>query len=493
MLNEKLFKYKFDEKRVRQRKNQQNKFRNKFQEARSQIQNRSEEQNKQKPIKSANLNYYEGMRPIEFYLGLDENHKMSPGESLILLFELWRLHAEHLKKENQMRPFRTKLRIVLLDEPDCFMHPSLIKEFFRLLTNNDLNYLKFQVIMTTHNPVSVSLVPIENIFEMKCDQQTGKAIVNKIKNRSELIRGIAEDLVFIKEKFKIVFIEGELGEDEAFYSFINSKINRDINIPIKFQEMGNKQFNQIFLKNLLQDPSHKLDEFIFGINDGDYKIANAYRYFGLKDKYFKQKHELDNFQTNFRRLERYSFENYVFDPVNFFFAIKFLVKQNVISLKNKSKSDVFLTKVLSFLDSIKAYESIDQFIQADKQRAKESLNDLLKVTAEFYRQKTKVNRNHLFFKTFDLKMFSDDELESKLMNKTIKISFNDYLDFYLDYFPLILYFPGKSLRGFLFDDLFNFNGKEHENFIKILVNIFREKSGFLCDKSLYDIIEKIHK
>jgi hypothetical protein len=317
--------------------------------------------------------------------------------------------------------------------------------------------------------------------------------VNKIKNRSELIRGIAEDLVFIKEKFKIVFIEGARGEDEAFYSFINSKINRDINIPIKFQEMGSKQFNQIFLKNLLQDPSHKLDEFIFGINDGDYKIANAYRYFGLKDKYFKQKHELDNFQTNFRRLERYSFENYVFDPVNFFFAIKFLVKQNVISLKKKSKSNVFLTKVLSFLDSIKAYESIDQFIQADMQRAKESLNDLLKVTAEFYRQKTKVNRNHVFFETFDLKMFSDDELESKLMNKTIKISFNDYLNFYLDYFPLILYFPGKFLQVFLFDDLFNLKVKKDQNFIKILLNIFREKSGFLCDKSLYDIIEKIHK
>jgi hypothetical protein len=184
---------------------------------------------------------------------------LSPGESLILLLELWRIHAEYLKQENQMRPFRTKLRIVLLDEPDCHMHPSLIKEFIRLLTNNDLNYLKFQVIMSTHNPVSISFVPLENIFEMKRDQQSNQVIIDKISNKSELIRDVSEDLIFIKEKFKIVFIEGGgRGEDEAFYSLINLIVNKDIYIPIKFQEMGNCQFNQIFIKDINQDSSHPM-------------------------------------------------------------------------------------------------------------------------------------------------------------------------------------------------------------------------------------------
>jgi hypothetical protein len=49
------------------------------------------------------------------------------------------------------------------------MHPSLIKEFIDLISSNDLDYLNLQVIMTTHNPITVSLTPIENLFELKND------------------------------------------------------------------------------------------------------------------------------------------------------------------------------------------------------------------------------------------------------------------------------------------------------------------------------------
>jgi len=361
-LNNKLFKYSFDQKRVKQRKNQQNKFDQKFEQTKMKFQLEKID----KTVKINKLNYYDGIRSIEFYLGLDEdNHKLSPGESLILLLELWRIHAEYLKQENQMRPFRTKLRIVLLDEPDCHMHPSLIKEFIRLLTNNDLNYLKFQVIMSTHNPVSISFVPLENIFEMKRDQQSNQVIIDKISNKSELIRDVSEDLIFIKEKFKIVFIEGGgRGEDEAFYSLINLIVNKDIYIPIKFQEMGNCQFNQIFIKDINQDSSYKIDEFIFGINDGDYNIPNAYRFFSLKNKYFESKTKNEKFQNNFKRLERYSFENYVYDPINFFFAINHLIKKKLVVLKENQVVSDYIDNVKDFLKEIEFYQNINDFIKA---------------------------------------------------------------------------------------------------------------------------------
>lgn len=449
------------------------------------INNKSE-----KLSKNINLDYYSEIRPIEFYLGLNEDHKLSSGESLILMLELWRLHAKQLKKENQSRPFRTKLRIILLDEPDSHMHPSLIKEFISLLTNNDLDYLKFQVVMTTHSPVSVSFVPLENVFEMKRDQQTGHVMVNKIAKKSEIIKSISEDLVFIKEKFKIVFIEGARGEDEAFYSFVNSIIKREISVPIKFQEMGNTDFNQIFINNSSHDPSHKLDEFIFGINDGDYNITKAYRFFGLKEKYFMKKNEMNNFQANFRRLERYSFENYVFDPINFCFAVSYLIKKRIITLKKESESNSFLKKVLDFLQTINSYANINELIRVDRERAKLLFNQLIRDTADLYSKN--IDKNHSFFETFELKQFSNDELDLRI-NKPIVVNFilDDDTKFNLNYFPLLLYFPGKKLKNLLFKEL-EIIAKTVEG-LKIinLIKIFKEESGFLCDKSLYDILETI--
>jgi hypothetical protein len=138
-LSKKLFKFSFNEQRLEEIRTYQSKFQN-----------------------DCAMEYYEN-RKIEYYLLDDKDrplcytHLLSPGECLILLLELWRIHANHLKESNTKAPVKIKLKIVLLDEPDSHMHPSLIKEFINLITNGNLDYLRFQVIMTTHNPITVSL------------------------------------------------------------------------------------------------------------------------------------------------------------------------------------------------------------------------------------------------------------------------------------------------------------------------------------------------
>ena len=69
-------------------------------------------------------------------------------------------------KEGQISlPVKSKKRIVLLDEPDAHMHPRLIKKFIDLILFSDVfDYLNIQLIMTTHNPLTLSFVPIENVF-----------------------------------------------------------------------------------------------------------------------------------------------------------------------------------------------------------------------------------------------------------------------------------------------------------------------------------------
>ena len=68
---------------------------------------------------------------------------------------------------------------------------------------------------------------------------------------------------------------------------------------------------------------------------------------------------------------------------------------------------------------------------------------------------------------------------------------DDDTKFNLNYFPLLLYFPGKKLKNLLFKEL-EIIAKTVEG-LKIinLIKIFKEESGFLCDKSLYDILETI--
>lgn len=147
--NGEIFKYKFSLDRFEQRKKEQFKY----------------------LFKKEIPNYYSTKMTIEYYLNLDNDYKLSSGEYLIILLQLWRIHARKLKEKNESlkNPLRIKLRILLLDEPDAHMHPSLIKEFIDLLNSDDLSYLKLQVILSTHSPATVSLIPTENIFELKYD------------------------------------------------------------------------------------------------------------------------------------------------------------------------------------------------------------------------------------------------------------------------------------------------------------------------------------
>jgi predicted ATP-binding protein involved in virulence len=150
-------------------------------------------------------NFFQDNFAIEYYLGYDLNiHKLSDGEYLILLIELWRVHAKKLKELNEKhsRPVNNKLRILLLDEPDAHIHPSLIKEFIDLITSNDLEYLNFQVIMTTHRPATVNFVNLENIYELKLIVDTNKRVIVPVEKKSVIIQNISDDLFYIKEKFK---------------------------------------------------------------------------------------------------------------------------------------------------------------------------------------------------------------------------------------------------------------------------------------------------
>ena len=71
-------------------------------------------------------------------------------------------------------------KIILLDEPESYMHPELARNFFAKLHELMENYVDdaaIQVIIGTHSPFMLSDVLSEEITRLDIDQDTGNAIV----------------------------------------------------------------------------------------------------------------------------------------------------------------------------------------------------------------------------------------------------------------------------------------------------------------------------
>jgi len=315
---------------------------------------------------------------------LVELKKLTTGEQIILLFIIWEFRCKNDDKT-----------VLLLDEPDSHLHPAEIKALIERLKKMQ----NVQVMMTTHNPVSLEFVEIKNIVQLtKVGEK--KILVKSIQNKSDIIKDISDDLFYIKEKFKRIFVEGL---DAPFYDLIAKNcIKCDTRLPYKFQGVGNKEFRQIFLKsnNDEDTPDYNLNEFLFGINDGDAEITEAKEYYEIfKDLFVfnsDKTTDIKEFNDNYARLARYNIENYIFDPVNLIFAIKDKVLE----------SEYFKQpNVKKYLEEIKEFKTIIEFLNSggDKQTREsrvEQLNQVMKETNDFLIEKVYLKTMLIYFSKY---------------------------------------------------------------------------------------------
>ncbi|KZN99236.1 AAA family ATPase [Pseudobacillus badius] len=100
-------------------------------------------------------------------------HPFSAGEeALMSLFA-----ALHYALKLEYHQTRDKA-IILLDEPDNFMHPEwsrlLVKELCSFLNRLENGYQSYQIVITTHSPFIISDLPKENVISLDKDLETGK-------------------------------------------------------------------------------------------------------------------------------------------------------------------------------------------------------------------------------------------------------------------------------------------------------------------------------
>ncbi|RNA27694.1 AAA family ATPase [Brachionus plicatilis] len=103
---------------------------------------------------------------------------LSPGERLILHLILLIKDRENIKMENIDENIK---QILLLDEPDSHCEANLVRIFIDIIDKELVNKMKIQVIMTTHNYLTICKIKEESLFviskngkELEIENDAGK-------------------------------------------------------------------------------------------------------------------------------------------------------------------------------------------------------------------------------------------------------------------------------------------------------------------------------
>jgi predicted ATPase len=192
-------------------------------------------------------------------------------------------------------------RLLLLDEPDAHLHPSMCKRFLDTIANVLVHGHSVRVIMTTHSPSTVALSPTDSLFELT---PPGPKI-ERIAFREQAIARLTAGFVTVMKTTRHVFVEDE--EDREFYEAVFQMCvddgHLDKTVPLVFlpassptrsgakgQGGGWAEVKKIIER--LSDTA--LKDVVCGLLDGDGMSSTE------KPKIY--------------RLTRYSIENYLMDP-----------------------------------------------------------------------------------------------------------------------------------------------------------------------------------
>ena len=186
-------------------------------------------------------------------------------------------------------------RLLLLDEPDAHLHPSMSQQFLNVIKNVLVDKFGVQVIMTTHSPSTIILAPNDSIYEMSRNEP--RIVKSPSKNHSVSI--LTSGIVYVGEGTRYFLVEDN--DDVSFYTFVYNQLvsdrQIDANIPLVFIPASTK--DKSGGKNVVVNWVNKLKEsglvnILQGLIDAD--NGNV-----VSDGVFK--------------IERYSIENYLVDPI----------------------------------------------------------------------------------------------------------------------------------------------------------------------------------
>jgi ABC-type lipoprotein export system ATPase subunit len=224
---------------------------------------------------------------------------LSSGEKAILKLILWLYNSKH---HNRFP------KLFLLDEPDAHLHPAMTRQFLNVIKEVLVEKYGVRVILCTHSPSTVALAPEGSVFEMsKSDPRIAPS-----KSIAHSVGLLTAGLVTVSRGTRFVFVEDD--DDVNFYSTVRDILtdagpSRDVMAvdPVPSlvflaaslrrgttNQSGGKDAVQRWVQKFDKAPLNELFRGIIDRDSGNAVIPRVHV------------------------IGRYSFENYLLDPVLIF-------------------------------------------------------------------------------------------------------------------------------------------------------------------------------
>lgn len=214
--------------------------------------------------------------------------QLSSGEKTLLATALSLYSGTHLR-DSILLP-----RVLLFDEPDATLHPSMIKTLLDVLRNTFVEEHKVRVIMTTHSPTTVALAPEEALYVMRRDQSPRIVKATRDEALTQLLVGIPTMSVS-NDNRRQVFVEAK--DDEECFQLLFTQQRAKINTPFSLEFIAAGSGSK--------GGCHEVIELVRGLRDRGNKVL------GVLDRDLREEAPEGTVLVS----GRYSIENLILDPV----------------------------------------------------------------------------------------------------------------------------------------------------------------------------------
>lgn len=153
---------------------------------------------------------------------------LSSGERIFISFAL-ALYNTESAKTTAVFP-----KILLLDEIDATLHPSMVKYVLKVIKDTLVAKLGIKVVMTTHSPTTVALVEDDEVFEMNNDAGTLKRV-----GRSHALSLLTEAIPTLAIDYDArVLVVTEDESDAQLWSDLYRGLSRKLSSEMSLTFMG---------------------------------------------------------------------------------------------------------------------------------------------------------------------------------------------------------------------------------------------------------------
>lgn len=215
---------------------------------------------------------------------------LSSGERVLISIAHFLFYAQDNRQPTAMPS------LILLDEVDAPLHPSMTIDLLRTIKDVIIGKYNRKVILTTHSPSTVALAPEDAIHVMDVETK----IIRKV-SRDEGIQALTVGIPILSIKIenrRQVFVESDY--DINYYERIVVLLKKHLRVDISFVfiSSGTKGSGSCDrVKALVKELSDAGSHIVFGIIDWDLHAGGNEKVRVLG------------------KGKRYSIENYLFDPI----------------------------------------------------------------------------------------------------------------------------------------------------------------------------------